>query len=288
LPFDMKKVLKGNNAEVEKYLKYLAQNPEAALKMAIPLDMMGTSRGKAYANLRFKSNFLESIGLGNISDQTKSNIKTIFGIIAILFIFWIGYKTIHTIKHNQVEVVAGTTTVSSGTNEEPIEEDLVIATENTSENNNSIAKEDRNSSAVSQNLPSSNTNIVQNIILLFAIIVLAVLIIFLVKYQKKKTVAATKDKKTGWLDLPKESELFSFTEEEKHNGVGFYFGGNELSMKQKIIVFLILLGLIAYLFYPVINKEGFPVILWVLGGIIVLRMLYTLLNKNKKFSEDDA
>ncbi|MFY0629122.1 MAG: hypothetical protein JXR05_02005 [Flavobacteriaceae bacterium] len=53
LPFNMKKVLEGNNKEVKKYLAYLQRNPEAALKMPIPLDMMGTARGKAYAKLKF-------------------------------------------------------------------------------------------------------------------------------------------------------------------------------------------------------------------------------------------
>lgn len=45
LPFDMKKVLKGNQKEIDKYLLFLDQNPEMALKYAIPLDVLNTSRG---------------------------------------------------------------------------------------------------------------------------------------------------------------------------------------------------------------------------------------------------
>jgi len=286
LPFDMKKVLKGNNAEIEKYLKYLERNPEAALKMAIPLDMMGTSRGKAFANYRFKSNFFESVGLGNISNQTKNSIKTVFGIIAILFIFWIGYEVVQVVKQNQHEVVTGTTTVSSDSNEEFTEEDRVIASENTNENNNRIADDDWNRSSASQNNTSTKTGIIQNIILVFVIIFLIVLIFYLADYQKKKVAETKKDKKTTWLDLPEESELFSFTEEDKHSNEGFYFGGDELSMQQKIIVFLILIGLILYLFYPMITKNEVPGVLLILVVVFVFRMLYTLLNK--KFTEDDA
>ena len=287
LPFDMKKVLKGNNAEVEKYLKYLEQNPEAALKMAIPLDMMGTSRGKAFANYRFESNFFESIGFGNISEKTKSSLKTIFGIVAILFIFWIGYEVVHAVKQQQYEVVTGETTGSSDTNEESLEETLVLASENTDENNTDVAEQDLGRSAAIKNT-SSKTNIVQNIILVFAIISILLLIFYLAKYQKKKTIETKKDKKTSWLDLPEESELFSFTEEEKDTEKGFYFGGDELSMTQKLLIFLILIGIIVYLFYPMMNTDGFPRVLLFIAVFFVVRMLYKLLNKNKKFTEDDA
>ena len=45
LPFDMKKILKGNQKEIDKYLKFLEKNPEMALKHAIPLDTINSSRG---------------------------------------------------------------------------------------------------------------------------------------------------------------------------------------------------------------------------------------------------
>lgn len=45
LPFNMKKLLNGNNREMDKFLAYLEKNPEMAMKLAIPLDTLGTGRG---------------------------------------------------------------------------------------------------------------------------------------------------------------------------------------------------------------------------------------------------
>lgn len=45
LPFNMKKLLNGNQKEMEKYLDFLEKNPDKALQFALPLDELGTSRG---------------------------------------------------------------------------------------------------------------------------------------------------------------------------------------------------------------------------------------------------
>lgn len=45
LPFDMKKVLAGNKKEIKKYLKYIEKYPDRAVKLGVPLDLLGTSRG---------------------------------------------------------------------------------------------------------------------------------------------------------------------------------------------------------------------------------------------------
>lgn len=45
LPFDMKKLMNGNNREMDKFLAYLEKNPEKAMKLGIPLDTLGTGRG---------------------------------------------------------------------------------------------------------------------------------------------------------------------------------------------------------------------------------------------------
>jgi len=45
LPFNMQKLLKGNNREMDKFLTYLEKNPEMAMKLGIPLDTVGTGRG---------------------------------------------------------------------------------------------------------------------------------------------------------------------------------------------------------------------------------------------------
>lgn len=57
LPFDMKKVLRGNQKEIDKYLKFLDENPEMALKYAIPLDVLNTSRGNLNGRFKFGNSF---------------------------------------------------------------------------------------------------------------------------------------------------------------------------------------------------------------------------------------
>lgn len=55
LPFDMQKVLRGNQKEMDKYLKFLDENPEMALKYAIPLDVLNSSRANQNGKFKFKS-----------------------------------------------------------------------------------------------------------------------------------------------------------------------------------------------------------------------------------------
>ncbi|MBC8756899.1 hypothetical protein H2O64_19655 [Kordia sp. YSTF-M3] len=284
LPFDMKKVLKGNNAEVEKYLKYLEQNPEAALKMAIPLDMMGTSRGKAYAAYKFKSNFFESIGLGTMSEASKKFFKVVGGIIAILLIFWIGHLVIQEVQHNEDEIVSSTTTVSSDSNEQLEQENLVLESTELGDDDSL----DGNTNLQPAEEVKEETSIIAVII---SIIFILATILLLVYYLKSKSNHAKKselkNKSTSWLDLPEDSELFSFDEKGKTKESGLYFGGNELSLQNKIIIFFIILGLLIYLFYPILESEGFGTFYMVLAVFIVLRLLYFLLNKNKTIIDDN-
>lgn len=55
LPFNLQKLMKGNQREMDKFLAFLEKNPELALKMAIPLDTLGTSRGGTNGKLSFGS-----------------------------------------------------------------------------------------------------------------------------------------------------------------------------------------------------------------------------------------
>lgn len=55
LPFEMKKVLQGNQREMDKYLKFLDENPEMALKYAIPLDVLNTSRASQNGKFKFRN-----------------------------------------------------------------------------------------------------------------------------------------------------------------------------------------------------------------------------------------
>lgn len=53
MPFDMQKVMKGNQKEMDKFMAFLDKNPKLALQYAIPLDTLGTSRGDNYGRLSF-------------------------------------------------------------------------------------------------------------------------------------------------------------------------------------------------------------------------------------------
>ncbi|HKX85704.1 MAG TPA: hypothetical protein VJL37_03465 [Flavobacterium sp.] len=45
LPFNIKKIMAGNEKEIDKLLAYLEKHPEKALQLGIPLDAIGSSRG---------------------------------------------------------------------------------------------------------------------------------------------------------------------------------------------------------------------------------------------------
>lgn len=57
LPFDVKKLMKGNKREMEKYLKYLEAHPDKALDIALPLDVMGSFRGDNKGRFSFSGNW---------------------------------------------------------------------------------------------------------------------------------------------------------------------------------------------------------------------------------------
>jgi hypothetical protein len=271
VPFDMKKVLEGNNAEIDKYLAYLEKNPEAALKMAIPLDMMGTSRGKAFAKYKFKSNFFESLGFGDSIGNIPKSIRLLFVIITIMLLCWIGYEILNAVKETR-----------SNDEIEHLYEDVELT------NDLDVAYTDSgNSTTPEETQPITENNSLQNTLLIIAIVVFALLIWYLVRYRKGKARKMKLEKQHSWLDLPDESELFDLNEDVQDNKSAFYFGGDEVSFRGKIIIFIALLGLIVYLFYPIINKGGFSLVFGIFAGITVIRMLYTLLNKNRKFDGDD-
>lgn len=296
VPFDMKKVLEGNNAEVAKYLNYLDKNPNAALKMAIPLDMMGTSRGKAFAKYKFKSNFFESLGFGNSSHKSDNFLRSVLAVVVIVAMFWFGYEIIKETKNNH-------------TTNEVVYPDIETETELTNETE-TVSGKDENSEINTTNLDldaettqlnqqetqplNTKSNGIQNILLIIAILVLLLLIRYLMRYQKQEVLNNQLEKKQSWLDLPDESEFFDIQQEEEENKRYkesqsiFYFGGNEISIQNKIILCILIIGLLIYLFYPLFTKEGFPVVYGIVTGFIVLRMSYTLLNKNQTFDEEDA
>ncbi|MFB9076597.1 hypothetical protein ACFFLS_25300 [Flavobacterium procerum] len=64
LPFNMKKLMQGNNREMDKFLAYLEKHPEKAMQLAIPLDTLGTSRGGNGGTFSFNSGIGELFNFG--------------------------------------------------------------------------------------------------------------------------------------------------------------------------------------------------------------------------------
>ncbi|MBB4801937.1 tetratricopeptide (TPR) repeat protein [Flavobacterium nitrogenifigens] len=88
LPFNIQKLLNGNQKEMDKFLAFLEKKPEVALKMAIPLDTLGTGRGGAYGKFYFGSNggsFGQGIGgiIGNLSSSASGVLRWIFVLIFV-------------------------------------------------------------------------------------------------------------------------------------------------------------------------------------------------------------
>ncbi|MBE8726768.1 hypothetical protein [Flavobacterium hungaricum] len=75
LPFNLKKLMMGNNKEMDKFLAYLEKNPEKAMKLAIPLDTIGAARGGNEGQFTFNSGFgsnFNSEGLGRNFEKLLS------------------------------------------------------------------------------------------------------------------------------------------------------------------------------------------------------------------------
>ncbi|MFT3978883.1 MAG: hypothetical protein QM687_00345 [Ferruginibacter sp.] len=94
LPFDIKKLMKGNKREMQKYLKYLEQNPDKALDIALPLDVLGSFRGDNSGRFSFSGNWFQRIfprSAGNSGDggsytDTGSGGYWWIGVMVIVFI----------------------------------------------------------------------------------------------------------------------------------------------------------------------------------------------------------
>lgn len=88
MPFDMQKVMKGNQKEMDKFMAFLDKNPKLALQYAIPLDTLGTSRGDNYGKFSFGSekvfrSFFSKIG--DLFGGQSGGLTLIFRLIFVLF-----------------------------------------------------------------------------------------------------------------------------------------------------------------------------------------------------------
>lgn len=301
LPFDMKKVLQGNNQEIAKYLAYLDKNPEAALKHAIPLDMLGTARGKAFAKYKFKSGFFESLGMdfsfGRKNGKGNNKLFTIGMIIVMIVAVFLFIRsfTNPSVPDEPVEPTYEVTEVEEQLNDE---QKVVPPIFNAGDS----IKIDREANEamlrklLDRNKPKPKSNLIGRILILIAIMVILSLL-FSFNSEKKTHVKSKEinldtagvNQKNNWMDLPEENELFDIkdVEEQEKKESAFYFGGDELTSQQKGVVIVVILVLLAYLFYPMLNVNGLGAIYAIITLGIVLRMLYVLVNKNKQFVDDD-
>lgn len=73
LPFDMKKILAGNQREMRKFLEFMKKHPELAMKYAIPVDLYNTGRGSSTAQLAlFGRDWPRFFKLGKTRDSVNN------------------------------------------------------------------------------------------------------------------------------------------------------------------------------------------------------------------------
>ncbi len=98
LPFDLKKVLAGNQKEIEKYLKYIEQHPDRIVDLGVPLDVMGTSRGDGFSKFKFGDGMFGRLfgnmfggnnnSAENFSDNERPRKKSYFWIFWVIIIIF--------------------------------------------------------------------------------------------------------------------------------------------------------------------------------------------------------
>jgi hypothetical protein len=108
LPFDVKKLMKGNKREMEKYLKYLEEHPDKALEMALPLDVLGSFRGGNKGTFSFSNNWLKRL-FTNSNSGSRGNYT---GAIGANNYWWIGIVCFSMIRL----ITCNTTTNHADTN----------------------------------------------------------------------------------------------------------------------------------------------------------------------------
>jgi len=95
LPFDVKKLMKGNKREMEKYLKYLEAHPDKALSMALPLDVLGSFRGDNKGRFSFSGSWMQRLFNGSGHQPTRGNNT---GSSGTGNFWWIGIAVVSVIK----------------------------------------------------------------------------------------------------------------------------------------------------------------------------------------------
>lgn len=79
VPFNMDKIMKGNQREIDKLLKYLEKHPEQVLTLGIPLDILGSSRGGGGGRFVFGKT------RGNLFDS-ESDLRTVLYVLGVVVV----------------------------------------------------------------------------------------------------------------------------------------------------------------------------------------------------------
>lgn len=86
LPFNIQKLMKGNHKEMEKFLKYMETNPEAAMKFALPLDELGRGAGNGYGRFAFSKQRRSEFWQSEAGVLLKVLFFVVIGIVILAFI----------------------------------------------------------------------------------------------------------------------------------------------------------------------------------------------------------
>lgn len=266
LPFDMKKILNGNQKEIDKYMAFMDKYPELALKYAIPVDLMGSSRGKEWAKFHFKDNswfnklldkLFSNTNFGKSSgSSSNSNTSTALGKINVLSSILVF-----------VLVVLGIGL-------------LINFFSNTHVSSNT------NSTSVPQN---SFIGFLTWLFMFAGFIFAAYIILRLATGNRKKHVLRTTGNSGTTSSSPTNNvipsainwETFTINQNQSNQNP-ISFGTAGMSVLSKVICAVLLSICLVYLFYPQVNTFGFN---WVTIFLLCLfaRILYLLLHTNKTF-----
>jgi hypothetical protein len=305
LPFDMKKVMKGNAKELEKYMAYLEKHPEAALKLGVPVDMLGTSRGHAFAKFNFKSSFWDRFnfgggngsgnspgGFGSFLGKTSSGDSSVFSLLIYFAIFVFAIALIGRTFSNSSTPNFDPNTLPSITNDDFLRALDSLKTNKgiDSINIESIDKEigKINLSKKEPEPPEINDNPknpITDFAFYFVIICIIGFILNLILIEYRRYLISKKQQ-SDFYNMPDDSSYFDISESETKERK-LYFGGNELNTAQKFIVFLIILGILFFLIYPLMKEGRMNTFFLIFYSLLALWFIYILINKHKTFYDGD-
>lgn len=250
LPFDMKKLMKGNKKELEKYLLYLEKYPDKAIDLAIPLDLIGSSRNGNNGSFSFKEGFLDkffSFFEGSSKYDYKGGQEN-FSVGKILrYLFFFGIFIFLVIK-KKVEVNNPNiiNTLPDSTRSNPVQQTM-------SDTIASVPK-----SSITWVDKFSHYSFIDTFLVMGSVLILSIALIILFG---KSTIG-----------------------NKGFNKIGFSNQGN--SMSDKIFSLLLITLCLTFLFHPLLKAFGLNIGIIILLIFVVL-LLFRLLNNSKTILKYD-